>query len=677
MPSIHIDRESSRPRLVVGCDAPVIVEDVAVLLDPAGQVSAMPVERAAEDAGGYVLHGRAGSMRAESRWRAEGHAVAVELTLVYEGDGTLDAGVRFALDLPGRAAEPDWLVPGCFYRHNRLAECVRLYPRAVAGEGDLALLESSWWSFRSDRTAVPAVFGWTDAACVGLATEPHSALGLHGVGFGLDRRRARVWVDVPYREEPVVFDGSPTPAPPDVRWHRWRTGERRRVTYRMFVADPRPHAYDPFVRHLYDQHRRAHRTAPWMTPAQAAELTAHGLHRWHWRPEHDALYETAAFDRAHPDLDRPNMHVAWVSGTPWAHALLVYGRRTGNASYVEAATRVLDKISRARTPAGTLWGMWTLERGWRGGWNPDSAWLHARTLAEATLFLVRAAHLEDRRGAAHADWVQAVADNLGFVAARQDDAGNLGSYYHLETGAVVERGSAAGVLWIAALVEGARLLEDAGLLAVAERAGEHYASFVEDAFIYGAPEDVHLAPTSEDANNALIAYIALYEVDRDERWLRLAAQAADWMMTFRWTYNIDFDPNTLLGHYDFRTRGADQASPSNQHLGSYGLICLGELVRLWRHTGDEHYLERARDNLDCFLQFIARTDGDFNAGKGMVSERYYQTNCFQPKGSLLTLSHAWCVGVALHGGLVAMDDPEAFPPHRDGRGPTNQGASGG
>jgi hypothetical protein len=44
---------------------------------------------------------------------------------------------------------------------------------------------------------------------------------------------------------------------------------------------------------------------------------------------------------------------------------------------------------------------------------------------------------------------------------------------------------------------------------------------------------------------------------------------------------------------------------------------------------------------------VAREDGDFNAYKGMVSERYYQTECFQPKGMLLTLSHAWCVGVLL------------------------------
>ena len=661
---IDPDPSAGGIRLLTNATPPLVFGEVATLIDPAGRTTRVAPAAARDTGDGHVIEGNAQGMRAAAHWRAEGDVVAVDVDLAYTGEAPLETGVRIAVNLPGAALEPNWLVPGCFYQENRFPECVRLYPRAVAdsAQGDVEQLESSWWSFRSDRTAVPAVFGWTDAACVGLATEPHSALGLHGVGFGLDQQTARIWLDVPYREEPVVFNGAPTPAPPDVRWHRWAPGERHTVSFRVFVAPPEPHAYNPFVRHLYERDRERHPTAPWMTPAEAAELTAYGLHRWHWHPEHDALYETAAFDRAHPELDRPNMHVAWVSGSPWATALLDYGHRAGNAAYVEAATRVLDKIAAERTAAGTFWGMWTLDRGWRGGWNPDSAWLHARTLAEATLFFIRAIALEQRHGVEHTGWVDAVADNLRFVVERQDETGNLGAYYRHDTGDVVERGSAAGILWIPALVEGAAVLDDPRLLMAAQRAGEHYATFVEDALIYGAPEDVHLAPTSEDANNALMAYIALYEADRQDRWLRLAAQSADWMMTFRWTYNIAFDPHTLLGHYDFRTRGADQASPSNQHLGSYGLICLGELVRLWRYTGDDHYLHRARDNLECFLQFIARADGDFNAAKGMVSERYYQTNCFQAKGSLLTLSHAWCVGVALHGCLVALDDQEAFPP---------------
>jgi hypothetical protein len=119
------------------------------------------------------------------------------------------------------------------------------------------------------------------------------------------------------------------------------------------------------------------------------------------------------------------------------------------------------------------------------------------------------------------------------------------------------------------------------------------------------------------------------------------------MLTFRYTYDVEFAPETLLGRYGFRSRGADQASPANQHLHAFGLIALREMTRLARATGDDHYLERTRENLDCFRQFVAREDGDFNAHRGMVSERYYQTDCFQAKGMLGTLSHAWSAGVLL------------------------------
>jgi hypothetical protein len=188
-------------------------------------------------------------------------------------------------------------------------------------------------------------------------------------------------------------------------------------------------------------------------------------------------------------------------------------------------------------------------------------------------------------------------------------------------------------------------------------AGEYYQRFILDEFIYGAPEDVHLTPTSEDAYNAVVSYVLLYEDDhKNEKWLQLSQHAADWMMTFRWTYNLEFPEFTMLKQLDFRSRGSDQASPSNQHLHNYGLFCVPEMLRLWRYTKDDYYLDRTRDNLACFMQCIARADGDFNAYKGMVTERYYNTNCFQPKGMLLTLSHAWSVGVILY----AAQEAQAF-----------------
>ena len=82
---------------------------------------------------------------------------------------------------------------------------------------------------------------------------------------------------------------------------------------------------------------------------------------------------------------------------------------------------------------------------------------------------------------------------------------------------------------------------------------------------------------------AVMAFVAL------EDW-ETARRAADWMLTFRYTYDVAFPETTLLGRYGFRTRGADQASPANQHLHAFGLIACREMVALARATGDEYYL---------------------------------------------------------------------------------------
>jgi hypothetical protein len=184
--------------------------------------------------------------------------------------------------------------------------------------------------------------------------------------------------------------------------------------------------------------------------------------------------------------------------------------------------------------------------------------------------------------------------------------------------------------WIPALAQ-------AGHADEARRAGAYFSRM--DTWC-GAPEDVDLAPTHEDGVAAVMAAVAL----EDWEWAR---RAADWMLTFRYTYDVAFDPETTLGGHGFRSAGADQASPANQHLHAFALICLPEMLRLADATGDEYYRQSALENLACFRQFIARHDGDFGARRGMAAERYLQTDCFGPKGTLDPLSHAWSIGVLL------------------------------
>src|SRR5205085_6886327 len=180
------------------------------------------------------------------------------------------------------------------------------------------------------------------------------------------------------------------------------------------------------------------------------------------------------------------------------------------------------------TPGGTYWAQWTHDRGWTTGWHRDRSRLHARTLADATLFMLRAG----------GRWEASARSNVEVALRTQREDGALPAAHHVETGEAVSWEGTAGLAWVPALVE-------AGELEAARRAGEYYAGF--DSW-YGAPEDVDLAPTSEDGYAAVMAFAAL------EDWAS-ARRAADWLLTFRYTYDVAFSERTMLGRYGFRTRG--------------------------------------------------------------------------------------------------------------------------
>jgi hypothetical protein len=289
--------------------------------------------------------------------------------VTYEGDEPVDAGIRVSLELP-ETQNPAWLVPGVFYGENRPERCTRIYPRFTPGHLDVERMESDAWSFRADRCATPAVF----ANGLGLLTSEVSPVGQAGVGFAWRAGRPVVWLDFPYREEPLRYDGSETPAAADVQTHRWQPGETVELEVREGgLSLLRPG--EPFV------------DSSWVGVHEASELAAYGLHRWHYKPDPPRLIEARSFDTTE---ERDHMHVSWVSGVPYAYALLRHAQRVGNAEYEAAASAVLDHVAGNLTPGGTFWSQWTRDRGWTWGWHPDHARLHARTLADAALFLHRA-----------------------------------------------------------------------------------------------------------------------------------------------------------------------------------------------------------------------------------------------------------------------------------------------
>ena len=595
-----------------------------------------------------ILDAAADDFAIALRAEASGSGTAYAIEVSYHGAEPVEAAIRVVIELDAPAASV--LIPGAFYGENRPAANDRVFPRfelgATSPEQHAAMV-SDEWHFRADRAATPAVFCWAGPELPGavLVAEETGALGEQAIGFVVRDGRARLALTAPAREYPLSYYGDATPRPPEVQRHRFAPGEVVSLAVRVLPLSADRHDYDRVLRELHAESRERFPQNPWIDAREAAAIAAEGLVRWHYDPEPGALLETVGFDRevsggdGRP-VDRQAMHVGWVSGIPWATALLRHGIRVGDEKAADAARRVIDFCTAELSPSGTFWGTWYRGRGWSQSWTRLPNGLHARTLGEATDFLIRALALDDRP-----EWRAAARSNLDAMVARQRADGALGLIHDALTGEVLSWEGTAALAWVPALV--AARDWDACYLPTAERAGDYYADAVRAEYLHGAPEDVDLAPTSEDGYVAVMAYCALYRATGAERWLDLARRAAEWTFTFRYSYDVAFEPLTPLGTYGFRTRGADQASSSNQHVHAYGLICTDDLIALSEWTGDDWYRVRAEEAFACFRQLLPRHDGELGAYRGMITERYYQTECFQPKGMMLTLSHAWSAGVLL------------------------------
>jgi hypothetical protein len=654
-----------------GTDGGVRVPWVALVVGRDQNPQVVGIERVEETADGATLTGETAQFRAVARWGppddAGGRDVSLDVTCLAPKPTDASFGISLTL---GATATPWFLIPGLFYGENRPEACRRLYPRFAVGGSDVDRFVSDRWAFRSDRAATPVVIASDGRWTAALATTETGDLGPTGLAFSADRDSTGIGVFAPYHEQPVVYDGSETPGSGVVRFERFAPGQTRTLRCRAYVGPPERSAFAPILRDLHGRLSPVHPVRPWVTPAEAAALAAEGLVRWHYHPDEAAIHETAAFEREPGDHGRPArdapgdraaMHVAWLSGIPAAFALILHGRRAAATDALAAGASVIENVVAHRTPSGLLWGQWSRGGGWTKGWTPGEDALQGRTLAEALLFLGRALRLERGFGEAHDGWADALRSNLAAAEQAQADDGRLPTVLDGRTGTALSFEGSSGLAWVPALVESARLLDVPAWLDVARRAGAAYASFVDAAVLHGAPEDVDLAPSSEDGYVAVMAYVALAEAaegdaERD-RWLDLARRSADWMLTFRFAYDVAFEPTTLLGRYEYASRGMDLASPANQHLHAYGLICTPELVRLGVALNDPWYGVRAAEHLAASRQFIARNDGDFNARRGMAPERLYQTDCFGPKGSIGALSHAWVLGLLLYASETALDLP--------------------
>lgn len=639
-----------------------------------------------------------GSAQIDSLTRAD-HSLAV--TVIAGADG-FEGQVHVRQSLP--ISEPWFMLPGIFSGRGRQDRNLH-YPQLSASPDPGDEWQQDQWDFALERMAIPLAgvhdgkkwYIWESdthyelekGALVGTAdSEPQ-------VGFGIswDGNTSELRVHIPAIEGPVRHVRNPLRHAVRPRISL-EAGGRMTLTLRWHTIEGDRPAFASLMQQVFERLRPSNPPAEFATDLDTyAAIARDGLHDWHWQDAHETLpgyfVYTAAMDRSvefNANVNRQTS-LGWhfdatgfVGGFPIAYGLLSQAVRVGSNLDSRWNKEILAYVERLATEAPSSSGLFRTsyhpgkgrtinghfdngpdEPAYGGCWSgPGKA--QARTTADACLYLAKLVSLLQKEVPVER-WKTACINAVKAAMRIQDERGKHPQMYESDSGEALRWDGDGGLLWVSAMLEVASWTEDSDLKEALEssarRAGDAYAAATRDWWICGAPEDIGISPSSEDAGNALMAYGALYRLDGDH-WLDLWTIAADYLLTWRKAYNVRFGDATMFALADLRTVGGDFASNHNNHLHGYAMNCLSELKHLSEVLGNDHYALRAEDHLRFFLQLLCRQPGQWNGQKGMLTEQFYTTDwsvwgdwnpgpAHVQKGTMMGFSHSWCINMVLLG----------------------------
>ena len=647
---------------------------------------------------------------------SEGSDDRLVVSLLAGSDG-FTGGLSLKRALPWTGSQPPWfLLPGFFYGQGRTDKRL-IYPALGDDTSDGWTAPS--WDFALDRLAMPMALAHHDDRWFGFDWDAHYQIfdGADqvgdaaswgesepqiGCGLSWQDTAGEFRLNIPANEAPRRHARNPNDSATDkLLW--LGPGQRLQFTLKLHDYAGDQHAYQPALQGVYEYLKENH--APADVEAQATLMNAavHGLLAWHWVDDPGYWVYTAAYDRsAEYNANNKGVTLGWhfeslgfVGGFPVAYGLL-WSAQKEQADQAQRAIEIAERcIDRWCREGLTEWGFFrtsyhpgkavtpngafenpagtgvqnddpTGSAPFYGScWHGNQRIIHARTTADASYYLARCLSLFPENHPRRAEWMQALRQSCEAALTVQDDEGRFGQLYDVVDRRVAQSEGAGGLLWIPAL-DAAEPLFDGDrafqrrLQVALTAAGNGYAQDVEAEYICGAPEDVSLAPTSEDGYNAVLAYAALFRREGTQRWLDLWRTSADWTLTWRKAYNVRFHPKNMLGAGGFSSVGGDFASSNNNHLHVYGCNCIADFFRLSQVLGNSYYADRAKEHFAFTAQLLSTVDGQWNGQRGMLSEQFYTndwsiwdswdpTAAHVQKGTLMGFSHVWCINMILLG----------------------------
>lgn len=188
--------------------------------------------------------------------------------------------------------------------------------------------------------------------------------------------------------------------------------------------------------------------------------------------------------------------------------------------------------------------------------------------------------------------------------------GKFGQFIHQDTLEMMYGESSSGASVIGGLAMAADYFGCEEYMQVAKDSGEYYyRNYVAEGITNGGPGEAMTAPDSESSYAFVESYVVLYELTKEEKWLKYAKDAANLFSSWVMTYKFKFPEDKEFAILDINTVGSVFANAQNKHSAPGICTFSGDtLYRLYKHTGEEKYLDLIKDIAYFMPQCISRDE---------------------------------------------------------------------
>jgi hypothetical protein len=497
---------------------------------------------------------------------------------------------------------------------------------------------------RAGAMSVPSIGFWAAKSkkSFWLLTDLATQYGDNGIGIeeSRDRKTAKITITAPCVRELYKYRITDNQFPSDDRAPDFKAGDEVKIRFRIYFSEA------PTLQSLFNRFAEIRKDLVGTTaaakktmPFSEAYQTVHD--KFNKEVEKDGNWDEqfGYYTVGNRENFLQDWQIGWTGGMISTLPLLTDGSKTTQ----DRVLRVFDWLFPAGiSPSGYFWDSGEKGNLWYGGdiRKPTSTnWHLTRKGGDGLYYVLKQfMAMESRKITVKDTWktsAKGVAD--AFVKTWNND-GQFGNFIDSQTGKVAVGGSASGGIVPAALALAYKYYGDEAYLKTAEEsAAYYYTYFVKKGITNGGPGDALQNPDSESCYALLESFTILYDITQNKQYLTMAEDIAMQFTTWVMAYNYPFPASSTFGKLGMTSIGAVGANTQNKH-GAPG-ICTHSgigLLRLYRATGNKHYLTLLQEIAACIPQFISHPQkpiGDLPFG--WMSERVSTTDWLEGIGEIV------------------------------------------